>query len=424
MKKFILTFLLTIIFCGSGFADNYYFKGCKLSDVLSGDYIIDFEENVIKVTLVASNGTSQTLTDKIKLINEDKIISEMLPSGKGEDNYFQYYLDVDSESTIKQAYKKEKGSDIFRLQGSKKQSYCADVKSGWDMDEINQAETTKEEEQILLTRKKIKDEQSTIPDCHGAEINQWTNCRGEQKTNDGSKFVGLFVNGKIVDGIAKYSGGAEYFGKFKNNKPHAQGTFAYTDGSKYVGEWKDGKNHGDGIKTWKDGRKYSGKFKNDKPHGQGTFVYTDNSKYVGMWKDGKMHGQGTMTYPNGASFMGEFVAGLKRGIGVCMNQDGSNMDCKYLEDEDSGEGKNRQSIIIEAKKWVKLNEYETTSGKGKKILDQLERDFILRASELCVSTGNYNVLEKRIDVLEIDETPAFGTEPKIKIAINGVVDCI
>ena len=137
-----------------------------------------------------------------------------------------------------------------------------------------------------------------------------------------------------------------------------------------------------------------------------------------------MHGQSTMTYSNGASFMGEFVAGLKRGIGVCMNEDGSNMDCKYLEDEDSGEGKNRQSIIIEAKKWVKLNEYETTSGKGKKILDQLERDFILRASELCVSTGNYNVLEKRIDVLEIDETPAFGTEPKIKIAINGVVDCI
>ena len=378
MKKFILTFLLTIIFCGSGFADNYYFKGCKLSDVLSGDYIIDFEENVIKVTLVASNGTSQTLTDKIKLITEDKIISEMLQSGKGEDNYFQYYLDVDSESTIKQAYKKEKGSDIFRLQGSKQQSYCADVKAGWDMHKINKAEITKEEEQILLTRKKIQDEQSTVPDCHGAEINQWTNCRGEQKTNDGSKFVGLFVKGKIVDGIAKYSGGAEYFGKFKNNKPHGQGTFAYTDGSKYVGEWKDG----------------------------------------------KMHGQGTMTYSNGASFMGEFVAGLKRGIGVCMNQDGSNMDCKYLEDEDSGEGKNRQSIIIEAKKWVKLNEYETTSGKGKKILDQLERDFILRASELCVSTGNYKVLEKRIDVLEIDETPAFGTEPKIKIAINGVVDCI
>ena len=140
MKKFILTFLLTIIFCGSGFADNYYFKDCKLSDLLSGNYIIDFEANLIKVTLVPLNGTPQTLTDKIKLITEDKIISEMLQSGKSEDNYFQYYLDVVSESTVKQAYKKEKGSDIFRLQGSKQQSYCADVNAGWDMEKINNAE--------------------------------------------------------------------------------------------------------------------------------------------------------------------------------------------------------------------------------------------------------------------------------------------
>ena len=419
MKKFVLTFFLVLIFCSSGFANNYYFKGCKLSDLLSGDYIIDFETKVIVLTLIASNGTSQTLTDKIKLITKDKIISEMLPSGKGEDNYFQYYLDVNSESTIKQAYKKEKGSDIFRLQGSKKQSYCSDVKAGWDMDKINKAETTKEEKQLQLTRKKIQDEQSEIPDCHGSDVNQWTNCKGQQIKSDGSKFVGLFINGKVIDGIANYSGGAEYFGKFKNDKPHGQGTFAYVDGSKYVGEWRDGKMDGDGIKTWKDGRKYSGKFKNDKPHGQGTFIYTDNSKYTGMWKDGKMHGQGTMIYSNGTSFMGEFVVGLKHGIGVCMDQDGLNIDCKDLEDTNSSKGKNRKSITIEAKKWVKLNEYKSTSGKGKKIMDQLEKDFTLKANELCSSTKNYNILEKRIDVLEIDETPAFGTEPKIKIAING-----
>ena len=34
-----------------------------------------------------------------------------------------------------------------------------------------------------------------------------------------------------------------------------------------------------------------------------------------------------------------------------------------------------------------------------------------------------NVLEKKIEVLEIDETPAFGIEPKIKIGVNGVVEC-
>ena len=36
---------------------------------------------------------------------------------------------------------------------------------------------------------------------------------------------------------------------------------------------------------------------------------------------------------------------------------------------------------------------------------------------------NFNILEKRIDVLEIDETPAFGLEPKIKMGVNGVVEC-
>jgi len=33
------------------------------------------------------------------------------------------------------------------------------------------------------------------------------------------------------------------------------------------------------------------------------------------------------------------------------------------------------------------------------------------------------VLEKNIDVLEIDETPAFGTTPAVKLAITGVVEC-
>ena len=56
-------------------------------------------------------------------------------------------------------------------------------------------------------------------------------------------------------------------------------------------------------------------------------------------------------------------------------------------------------------------------------MDQLEDNFSKRAFELCSPIENFNILEKRIDVLEIDETPAFGLEPKIKIGINGVVEC-
>ena len=87
------------------------------------------------------------------------------------------------------------------------------------------------------------------------------------------------------------------------------------------------------------------------------------------------------------------------------------------------DGANRRSIAIEAKKWVKLSEYETDTGKGKKIMDQLENAFSSKAIELCSLSGNFNVLEKRIEILEIDETPAFGIEPKIKIGVNGVVEC-
>ena len=32
-------------------------------------------------------------------------------------------------------------------------------------------------------------------------------------------------------------------------------------------------------------------------------------------------------------------------------------------------------------------------------------------------------LEKKIEVLEIDETPAYGLETKLQIGINGVVEC-
>ena len=76
----------------------------------------------------------------------------------------------------------------------------------------------------------------------------------------------------------------------------------------------------------------------------------------------------------------------------------------------TSEGKNRRSIKIEAKKWVKISEYETASGKGKKIMDKLKN-------------GNFDILKKRIEILEIDETPAIGLEPKVKMGIKSVIEC-
>ena len=424
MKEVLFTIFLSLVFCNTGFAESYYFKKCKLSENASGDYLIDFDKNVIKVTLKTKDGISQELTDKIKLITKDQIVSDIIQNKTNKKYYLQYNLNVASKSIIRQRYIK-KSKDAFLLPiGPKKQAYCANVKANWNMEEWDankkeEAEAKKKQEESLQI-------ESSLPECQGSDSRQWTNCKGTYTTENGYKYVGKFKDGKILIGTATYSGGARYVGEFKNDEPHGQGTFTYSDGSKYFGEWKAGEGHGQGIKTWKDGRKYTGGFKNDEPHGQGTFIYPDGSKYFGQYKDGKRHGEGTLTYSDGKTYIGQFVAGLAYGKGLCINQDGSSVECKMLKIEkgETSAGKNRRSITIEAKKWVKLSEYDSASGKGKKIMDQLENNFSAKASELCSSTGNFNILEKRMEILEIDETPAFGIEPKIKIGINGVVECI
>ena len=92
MKKVFWALLLSLFFNGTVFADSYYFKTCKLSSVVVGDYFINFDKNVIEVTLQTTDGTVQTNSDKIKSIEKDKIISEKIKSQKGENIYFQYFL--------------------------------------------------------------------------------------------------------------------------------------------------------------------------------------------------------------------------------------------------------------------------------------------------------------------------------------------
>ena len=378
MKEVLFTIFLSLVFCNTGFAESYYFKKCKLSENASGDYLIDFDKNVIKVTLKTKDGISQELTDKIKLITKDQIVSDIIQNKTNKKYYLQYNLNVASKSIIRQRYIK-KSKDAFLLPiGPKKQAYCANVKANWNMEEWDtnkkeEAEAKKKQEESLQI-------ESNLTECQGSDSRQWTNCKGTYTTENGYKYVGKFKDGKILIGTATYSGGARYVGEFKN----------------------------------------------DEPHGQGTFTYSDGSKYFGQYKDGKRHGEGTLTYSDGKTYIGQFVAGLAYGKGLCINQDGSSVECKMLKIEkgETSAGKNRRSITIEAKKWVKLSEYESASGKGKKIMDQLENNFSAKASELCSSTGNFNILEKRMEILEIDETPAFGIEPKIKIGINGVVECI
>ena len=46
-----------------------------------------------------------------------------------------------------------------------------------------------------------------------------------------------------------------------------------------------------------------------------------------------------------------------------------------------------------------------------------------KALEFCAETKNFVELEKRFEIIDIDDTPTIGTETVVKIGIIGVVAC-
>ena len=426
MKKTFAILFFYLLFCNTSFSKTYYFKDCKISNAVKGDYIINLKKNVINVTLKALDGKEQSFSDKIKFIKQKKIISEKIKSEKGADIYYQYFLNTDKKTVIKLQYKKEAGNDmeVFRLT-EKRVSPCSDVKADWNKDKIEKAEMKKEQKQISEAQEKIKKEQSSLMACEGNDPSKWTDCKGTFKSENGLKYSGLFKDGIILKGVSVYPGGAKYVGDFKNYEPHGYGNFVWANGDRYFGEWKNGKSHGNGTKVWKDGRQYSGTFQNDKLHGNGTLSYPDGKNYVGEFLNGKRHGQGRFTYADGSAYIGEFIAGKEQGSGECISKDGSTVSCFVKEEtqEKNFVGKDTVNISIVAKKWVRISEYENNTKKGKKVMDKLKSDFEVKAEELCASKGNYNILEKNIEVLDIDETPAYGLETKLQLGINGVIEC-
>ena len=426
MKKILFLLPLYLFFCNASLAETYYFKECKISNAVTGSYIINLDKNIIEVELRSIDGNVQNFADKIQSIEKKKIISEKIKSGKGAEIYYQYFLNSKSKSVIKLQYKKESGVDmeIFRL-NDKRISFCADVKTDWNKRKIQETKLSKEQEQILKAQEKIKKEQNSLMKCKGNDYKEWTDCKGAYKTKTGHKYEGLFKDGKILKGISIYPGGAKYIGTFKDYEPDGYGTFFWTNGDKYYGEWKGGKSHGNGTKVWDNGRKYLGTFKDDKLHGKGTMFYPDGKKYAGEFINGKRHGEGTFTYTDGRAYIGTFVAGKEKGVGICISEDGETVPCTSKTETQTKEfsGKDTEKISIVAKKWVRISQYETNTKRGKKIMDKLKADFEIKALELCAAKGSYDVLRKNIEVLEVDETPAYGLETKLKLGINGVVEC-
>lgn len=425
MKKKILIILLSLFFCTESFAETFFFKGCKINNVVSGNYVINLEENVIEVELKSADGVVQNFSDEIKSIKADKIVSKKIKSNKGENIYYQYFLNPQSKSVIKIEFKKQTiaETEVFKL-FTKKVNNCSEVNSGWDKAKIDKNKAKKEQKEILQAQEKIKKEEEAIFECQGDDFNKWTKCKGAFTAETGHRYSGIFENGKIIRGISIYPGGAKYVGDFKNFKPNGFGTFVWANGDKYYGGWINGKSHGDGTKVWKSGRKYLGEFKNDKLDGSGTLFYPDGKKYEGEFVNGKRHGKGTFIYPDGSAYIGKFIAGKEHGVGDCVSIEGLSQKCKNKTEVKAKDfsGKDTRKISLVSKKWVRISQYEANNKKAKKIMDKLRSDFEIEAKNLC-DLKNYNVLEKKIEVLEIDETPAYGLETKLKVGINGVVEC-
>ena len=384
MNKIFTTFLLWIILSSTSLAENYYFKECQLSNAVLGNYIINFDKNVIEVNLLAVDGATQNFSDKIKLVEKNKIVSEKIKSAKGENIFYQYFLNSKSQTVVKLEYTKESGIDldVFKLK-SKRESYCSEVKTDWNKIKIENEKASKEQKEILKAKEKIKKEQSSLIECQDSDYKIWTRCKGSFTAESGHKYTGLFISGKIVKGISIYPGGAKYVGEFKNFQPNGYGTFVWANGDKYVGGWQAGKTNGNGTKVWKDGREYLGTFKNDKLHGKGTLFYPNGEKYVGGFINGKRHGEGTFSYSDGSAYIGKFINGKQQGEGECISIDGLSVPCesRTITQKKDFSGKDTRNISIISKKWVRISQYETNTKKGKKIMDKLKIDFDAKALE-------------------------------------------
>jgi hypothetical protein len=148
---------------------------------------------------------------------------------------------------------------------------------------------------------------------------------------DGSKYEGMFANGKFSgQGIFVFPNGDSYTGNFKDNYPHGEGTRTNADGTPAEsGEWREGEFvganltengktgciegdciAGKGIYIFKEGAaRYEGQFKEKQPDGYGTCNYANGDRYVGEWAEGAFEGKGNLSLRDGTVISGFWHAG-------------------------------------------------------------------------------------------------------------------
>tara|TARA_B110000014_G_C19983367_1_gene509221 strand:+ start:48 stop:842 length:795 start_codon:yes stop_codon:yes gene_type:complete len=89
---------------------------------------------------------------------------------------------------------------------------------------------------------------------------------------------------------------------------------------------------------------------------------------------------------------------------------------KLIEEKKNEEIKDIHKILVIADKWIKLSKYNSSSAEN------LENDFDKKAKEVC-ENKNFVIIKKKVEIVEMDDTPAYGTETVIKLGVDGTVEC-
>lgn len=181
------------------------------------------------------------------------------------------------------------------------------------------------------------------------------NCSGSETYNDGSKYVGHFVN-SVRHGYGTYywNDGNKYIGDWVNGKRTGKGTFFWKNGDKYVGDFVKNKITGEGIVTRNNGNKFGGFFKDNKfviskcenkvEKCRSVYVERNGSKYYGHFINDQIIGKGLVLWKHGDMYVGDFIGNIKDGLirsgkGKYTYENGDEYEGDFLNGDFTGTGK-------------------------------------------------------------------------------------
>jgi hypothetical protein len=111
---------------------------------------------------------------------------------------------------------------------------------------------------------------------------------GELTVDGMIKYRGCFNMGmKTNIGMTNNDDGTKYIGNYLNGKIFDFGAFLWKEGHSYYGQWKNEKMDGKGKFTWINGDVFVGTYVNDLKCGEGEYFFADQQSILrGIWQNG------------------------------------------------------------------------------------------------------------------------------------------